>query len=218
MTTMAIILAGVVLLCGLLLLEKSSNRRALLPTKTALSGLFVLCAELQPRPDPTYFLMLAIALVCCLAGDILLALPGEKPFLMGLVAFLAGHIGYVAAFLHLAEPSPWGWVGAVVTAGTSGSIYVWLRPHLGKLHVPVVFYIIVITCMLSAAWFVLGSSRVAPGGQAMIFTGAVFFYSSDLFVARDRFLENLFVNRLLGLPLYYTAQFMIAFSVGVVVL
>lgn len=214
---MAIILAGVVLLCGLLLFEKSSNCKGLLPTKTALSGLFVLCAVLQPRPDPTYFLMLAIALVCCLAGDVLLALPGDKSFLMGLVAFLAGHIGYVAAFLHLAEPSPWGWVGAVVTAGTSGSIYVWLRPHLGKLHIPVAFYIVVITGMLSAAWLVLGSSRVAPGGQAMICTGAVFFYSSDLFVARDRFLENLFVNRLLGLPLYYTAQFMIAFSVGVVV-
>jgi hypothetical protein len=35
---------------------------------------------------------------------------------------------------------------------------------------------------------------------------------SDLFVARDRFVQPGFVNRLLGLPLYYAAQAMLAIS------
>ncbi|MBW2297136.1 MAG: lysoplasmalogenase, partial [Deltaproteobacteria bacterium] len=44
--------------------------------------------------------------------------------------------------------------------------------------------------------------------------GALSFYVSDLFVARDRFLKNESLNRLLGLPLYYGGQFLLAFSVG----
>jgi hypothetical protein len=36
-----------------------------------------------------------------------------------------------------------------------------------------------------------------------------------VFVARDRFLKKDFFNRLVGLPLYYTGQFILAFSVGV---
>jgi hypothetical protein len=48
----------------------------------------------------------------------------------------------------------------------------------------------------------------------MILAGAVSFYISDLFVARDRFLKDAFFNRLVGLPLYYLGQFLLAFSVG----
>jgi len=44
----------------------------------------------------------------------------------------------------------------------------------------------------------------------------VSFYISDLFVARDRFFKTEFSNRLLGLPLYYAGQFLLAFSVGLI--
>jgi hypothetical protein len=48
----------------------------------------------------------------------------------------------------------------------------------------------------------------------MAFLGAVSFYFSDVFVARDRFLKKEFLNRLTGLPMYYAGQFFLAFSVG----
>jgi hypothetical protein len=48
----------------------------------------------------------------------------------------------------------------------------------------------------------------------MVFAGAVAFYFSDVFVARDRFVKNEFINRLVGLPMYYAGQFLIAFSLG----
>jgi hypothetical protein len=48
----------------------------------------------------------------------------------------------------------------------------------------------------------------------MVFVGALSFYFSDVFVARDRFIEQQFLNRLLGLPLYFAGQFLLAFSVG----
>ena len=51
-------------------------------------------------------------------------------------------------------------------------------------------------------------------GNVKILAGAIAFYLSDLFVARDRFLKNDFINRLVGLPLYYLGQFLLAFSVG----
>jgi len=44
--------------------------------------------------------------------------------------------------------------------------------------------------------------------------GAVLFFLSDLLVARDRFVAPGFGNRLLGLPLYYAAQLLLASAVG----
>jgi hypothetical protein len=48
----------------------------------------------------------------------------------------------------------------------------------------------------------------------LVFSGALAFYVSDIFVARQRFLKTEFLNRLIGLPLYYSGQFMLAFSGG----
>jgi hypothetical protein len=50
----------------------------------------------------------------------------------------------------------------------------------------------------------------------MVFSGALLFYLSDLFVARDRFIKNESLNRFVGLPMYYGGQFLLAFSVGLV--
>ena len=96
----------------------------------------------------------------------------------------------------------------------SGTVYFWLKPHLGTMKGPVLAYIIVITLMLSGAWSILGEFDLAGLGRSFIFSGAAFFYVSDLFVARDRFVKKAPINRFLGLPLYYTGQFLLAFSVG----
>jgi uncharacterized membrane protein YhhN len=53
-------------------------------------------------------------------------------------------------------------------------------------------------------------------GAWLIFLGAVLFYASDIFVARNRFIESEFLNRLVGLPFYYIGQFLLAFSVSFV--
>jgi len=44
--------------------------------------------------------------------------------------------------------------------------------------------------------------------------GAMLFLLSDLTVVRNRFVEHAFVNRAVGLPLYYAGQLMLAFTVG----
>jgi uncharacterized membrane protein YhhN len=77
-------------------------------------------------------------------------------------------------------------------------------------------YIIVITAMVAGAFTVLGDARLHSTGRFLVIFGAVSFYISDLFVARDRFFKTEFSNRLLGLPLYYAGQFLLAFSVGLI--
>jgi hypothetical protein len=49
-----------------------------------------------------------------------------------------------------------------------------------------------------------------------IVRGAAVLRVRYIFVARDKFIANEFLNSLLGLPLYYCGQFLLAFSVGLV--
>jgi hypothetical protein len=52
------------------------------------------------------------------------------------------------------------------------------------------------------------------GGHWIILIGAFLFYLSDISIARDRFIEPSFTNRLWGLPLYYGAQILLAISIA----
>jgi uncharacterized membrane protein YhhN len=210
-----IVIFAALLLAGLLYFEKTEDRKKMLPTKTVLSVLFIVAAWVQPHPVQTYSFFVVIGLICCLGGDVFLALPREKMFLFGLISFLIGHIFYVIAFISVANLNRLTWVGFILTLVVGMGIYRWLKPHLGSMKGPVICYIVVISIMLCGAWSILGMSRLAVSGRVVVFAGAVCFYVSDILVARDRFLKTEFFNRLVGLPLYYAGQFLIAFSIGV---
>jgi uncharacterized membrane protein YhhN len=213
LNTLIIILAAI-LLPGLLYYENRVNQKGLLLTKTILSLLFVITALVQPHPISVYYYCLLAGLIFCLGGDIFLALRQKIMFLFGLIFFLIGHIFYIFGFFYVAQVSHWTWLGLLTVLVISVWIYFWLRPHLGAMNVPVILYIIIITIMFSGAWSVLGDSNLAQPRRIMIFVGTCSFYFSDIFVARDRFLRKEFLNRLIGLPMYYTGQFLLAFSVG----
>lgn len=202
------------MLVGLLYCEKNSNQKGKLPTKTLLSCLFIFTALVQIQTIPVYFYLMLIGLIFCLGGDVFLALPQERMFLLGLVSFLLGHVLYMVGFFYVADVSQWTMVGCLVGLLVSGLVFWWLRPHLGSMLVPVIAYIIVITVMVIGAWTVLGDTKLSYAGRLLVFVGAVSFYLSDLFVARERFLKSEFSNRLIGLPMYYCGQFLLAFSVG----
>jgi uncharacterized membrane protein YhhN len=209
-----IIVPAIILLAGLLYFEKTGNQKGKLPVKTILSSLFILAALVQAHPTPGYYYLLLLGLIFCLGGDVFLALPQEKMFLLGLVSFLVGHVFYVICFFYVADISQWTWIGCLVGLFFSGLVFYWLRPHLGSMRIPVIAYIVVITVMVIGAWTVLGDTRLNFACRLLVFIGAVSFYLSDLFVARDRFLKSEFTNRLIGLPMYYCGQFLLAFSVG----
>ncbi len=209
-----IIIFGVILLCGLVYYEKKQHRKRLLIVKSALSLLFILTALLQPSSVPTYFYYLLIGLIFCLIGDVCLALPREKAFRVGLVAFLVGHIFYIFSFSSLIHISRWVSIGLFIISGISALVFFWLRPHLKSMLIPVLIYIVVITVMVIGAWAVFGKFPSSTSGKALILAGALCFYFSDVFVARDKFIKQEYRNRLFGLPLYYAGQFMLAFSAG----
>jgi len=214
MHNIVLVFLATALLAVLLTYEHKEERRGVLTTKTVLSCLFVLTAIVQPHPNPGYYHRLLPGLVLCLGGDVCLALRREKMFRIGLVLFLFGHVFYILAFLYLTQTTSWTWIGCPVFLAVGGIVYLWLKPYLGKMKTPVLLYLIVITIMVLGAWTVLGDSRLTRFGRIMVFAGALSFYCSDVFVARDRFWKREFFNRLFGLPMYYAGQFLLAFSAG----
>ena len=109
----------------------------------------------------------------------------------------------------------WTAVGAAAVFVNAAIVFRWLQPHLEpKMKGPVTAYIVVISLMLTVAVSLLGENAMPLRLQIMVPAGALAFYISDLFVARNRFINRAFLNRLFGLPLYYTGQFLLAFSVS----
>ena len=214
MLNISIIGTAVMLLGGLLYFEKSESLKGKLLTKPFLSLLFIVAAAVQPHPLPRYYPMLLIGLISCLGGDLFLAIPGRKTFRLGLASFLLGHGFYVIAFFQVSHLNILTWASGAVISAVGVRVYCWLRPNLGPMKVPVTAYILVISVMLCGAASVAGDSSLKSGGKAMVMAGALLFYISDLFVARQRFVKTNFFNRLMGLPLYYAGQFLLAFSVG----
>ncbi len=207
-----------ILALALLVLLLASERHGRTPRgpyiKGSVSALFLLTALIQPHPLPSYYYPVLFGLIFGLIGDVCLALPGNRAFRAGLAAFLAGHIFYVWAFMGLTSPGDWASPFQAVLLASSAGAFLWLRPHLGRMKAPVTAYLIVITLMLMAARAALRHAGLPEAGRWTLWIGAFCFYLSDLFVARQRFVADQYINRVIGLPLYYVGQFLLAFSVG----
>ena len=113
------------------------------------------------------------------------------------------------------------WLGAAgifalapVVVGLGALAYLW--PKLGKLRIPVIFYVaVIITMVISAIAFLRGNPAAVQmqlHRRELFAAGAVLFFISDLAVARDKFVAKGYVNRMWGLPIYYGAQLLIAWS------
>lgn len=215
MTANLIILIGaLILLPWFLFYEKGETHKGMIPTKMILSLLFIAAVIIQPHPLPGYFKFLFVGMIFCAGGDLFLAMPQRSTFMSGLVSFLIGHIFYITAFFYAAQLNVLTWIGIGTLLIAGGWVFVWLRPHLGKMKGPVVAYILIITVMMAGAFSILGDVRINRMGRFLVFAGAFLFYISDIFVARHRFIKKEFFNRLIGLPLYFTGQYILAFSMG----
>jgi uncharacterized membrane protein YhhN len=150
-----------------------------------------------------------IALVLSWMGDLLLTFESRRAFLGGLVVFLLGHVAYSVAFGRLGvDPVATALASALVVT-IAIVVWRWLSPHVGDMKLPVIGYVVVISVMVVLAFGTFGS-----GNTWLIPMGATLFFVSDLFVARNQFVTAVPVNRLWGLPLYYTAQVLLALSIA----
>ena len=156
-----------------------------------------------------YKTLILIGLVFCLGGDIFLMLPA-KYFIAGLVSFLIGHLFYIAAFVNDTGFQFSWWIIPLIVFGVI--MYGVLHPHLGKMRLPVTFYILTILVM---AWQALGRWTLQHlTGSLIAAIGALFFVVSDSVLALDRFRQSFPTARPIVLSTYWIAQWLIALSVG----
>jgi uncharacterized membrane protein YhhN len=178
--------------------------------KLSASTCFVGVAVALGAAGSTYGQLILGALVLGWMGDALLLSRAPKAFMGGLAAFLLSHVLFATAFVSGAQSVQVVGV-AVVMAGLFGAgVLRWLMPHAPKeFKGPVLAYIVVILCMcVAAAGHAFASQRWA------VLVGALLFTASDLSVARDRFVQPGFVNRLWGWPTYFVAQLVLAWTVA----
>lgn len=148
-------------------------------------ALIALTFALSPASEPRRK-WIVIGLICSLAGDIFLMLPGNY-FIHGLVSFLVGHLFYVRAFIVGRPPlAPLRIVPFLIFGG---AVAAWLWPGLGEMRIPVVIYMLVI---LTMGW--RAAARVGFGAEPSKAhwagaLGAVSFILSDSMIAIDKFHE-----------------------------
>jgi uncharacterized membrane protein YhhN len=167
-----------------------------------------MAVSLVPRSNAERVLFVA-ALVLGLTGDVFLMLPRDY-LLAGLVAFLLGHLAYIAGFRFLpfdALPAAGALVVVVVGAAVMVGRYVaGLRQSgRGRLVVPVLAYAFVISVTVISA---------AGSGNWIAFAGAILFYLSDALFAWYRFVGPLRWGRPVNIVLYQTAQALLALSLA----
>jgi uncharacterized membrane protein YhhN len=194
-----------VCLVALVVAEKHHSQLGKWLFKPLASTGFVAVALAGGALHGSYGRAILVALMLSWVGDVLL-IPGSRAtFVAGLASFLVGHAAFAIAFVIRGVAWPAAAAALVLMSALAIFVGRWLLPHVdGRMRGPVVAYITVIAVMASLA---VGTQR------PLLVAAAVAFFVSDLSVARDRFVAPGFVNRAWGLPLYYFAQLLFAYSV-----
>lgn len=209
---------GLMLTCislvALLYSESIGSRRGIWISKPLASFGFILTSRNTGSSD-----LIRVALYLSLIGDVCLIGRNRTAFMAGLCTFLIAHLFFAIGFL---EYSTWNGVSfsisAVLISIMSYIVYTyWLQRIVPKsMKWPVLAYVVVITTMVATAFAVLPSSLDQLQRLSLfdlrIPIGAFLFYLSDLCVARQAFGRKQVMNKLIGLPLYYTAQMMLAYE------
>lgn len=146
--------------------------------------------------------LLALALAFSTTGDVLLDLDAHL-FVYGLAAFLLAHLSYICLFVRnrprpLAPALPQK-VAVLVVLVYAATLATWIVPGVGKLGVPVVFYVCALTTMVSTA--ILGRFE-----QPWVAVGAVLFLISDSLIAINKFKTPVPARDLLVGATYYLGQ------------
>ncbi|MEO8000691.1 MAG: lysoplasmalogenase [Arenimonas sp.] len=172
---------------------------------TAFVAFALECSALSTR----YGQLIVAALVLSWIGDMLLLSQKSKFFLSGIAAFLFAHVVFAISFAS--RPLDFfGLVIALIAMSIFGWLTLrWLWPYLsGFYKFAVSTYITAIALMCS-----LAISASIGSNYGLYALGALIFAASDISVARDRFVKRGFINRAWGLPFYYSAQLILAWTV-----
>jgi len=206
----------VILVCGAAVLGtlvagNRGHRRLAGILKLVAASSYVALALRSGALGSIYGQLILAALLLSWLGDAFLTGSGSRAFLAGLGAFLLAHLTFGLAFWTRGVAA-----GAALWSGVAMAAFGYLiLGWLGRASLPpnmlrpVTAYVIAIGLMVA-----LGFGTVALRASIPIAAGALLFTLSDVFVARDRFVQAEAINTLIGLPLYFAAQLLLAASVG----
>jgi len=186
---------------------------SLIPVLKAVPGLYVL----KDLPDITLAvlaltaiagtrgkMLFAAYLLCALAG-LALDLPIEDSFVLGLLLFLLGHLGYIATFLLDFQWRPRKlWIIALILIYTAG-MAVLFAPFLGDLQAPVYCYMAVLSMMC-----IIATQRRSDNN--FVIYGALLFLASDSVLASNKFISPMAGQDYIVMFTYYAAQFFILYG------
>lgn len=158
-------------------------------------------------------------LIFGMIGDILLNLRyvfprnGQKIFLAGILAFLIGHILYLAALIPQAR-HVWIWYCVILGGLCAGCLlwYIFKTMEVKKaFKIFGIFYLGAVFIMTAIA---IGIAFFVPGRRSIIYCiGAILFTASDVVLIFNTFSgTSTFGRRITNLSLYYLGQILIAVS------
>ena len=174
-----------------------SSKWLLMPT--LLFAIGVMC--FRRTGTPIVLVVVAVGLSWC--GDVLLGMPGDIGFLIGLGAFFLVHVTYLVLFLTRLRIRKRLWPIAVFGIWWVALIVI-LGPSLGVLLVPVGIYGLVLAA----------SATAALGCNSWVATGGVLFLVSDTILAFKLFYPgfSLWQVDVIIMVLYIAAQGLIVFG------
>lgn len=148
-----------------------------------------------------------IALLLCLAGDVAL-LPAVDRFVIGLAAFLVGHVIFVASFIvrGLDRPALGGvaLIAAALLIATVGNVIVrGATASSRSLRRPVLGYLIVIAAMAAVGW---------ATGAPLVVAGSTAFVVSDAVLGWRQFVRPVRAGGLIVMATYHLAIGLLALS------
>lgn len=164
--------------------------------------------------------MIAIGLVFGLLGDVLLNLRfvlkeiGQKIFLIGILAFLIGHILYLCALIPISVNTiVCVLIGAALAAGLLAYIFKTMEVKLAFK----IFGVVYLGAVIIMTVIAIGIALSTGGTHDIIYAiGAVLFTASDIVLIFNTFSGvTKFSLRITNLSLYYAGQLLIAGSLFV---
>lgn len=160
-------------------------------------------------------LLIPLGLALGSVGDFALTRSGEKPFLIGMLAFALGHLAYAVSYLMDFGPAAApGWLGQLAITAVVGfvlSTEIWLIPHTGALRWPVRIY-----CVIIGAMAIASTLLPAFGAERVLQLGVALFIASDFLLALRMFrMTAPRAQRIAGhalWPLYWGGQALILWA------
>lgn len=147
-----------------------------------------------------------VAILCSWLGDVVLEIPGEVPFLIGIVFFMLAQAAYVVLFRSRLRLKRLPWWSLVYAVWFVAGVWLIAQQSLGVLLPAVILYGAVIGAMA------LTASATTP----MIAVGGALFLVSDSLIAIDRFVPSLplWAADEIIMVLYAAGQGLIVFGVA----